>query len=154
MTPVIIIRDAVTVTLDRLEAKIQHPTPVAEAAAVAVASLTIRAFNDPSVRAAPWAPLTPETLARKIAAGVSTAPLKRSTLLFRSWVASADGGTGRVSTDRPYAKYHQWGTRRGLPARPMLPITGSPTAPQLTELAARNAVAAAKRALDEILEQS
>ena len=147
----LIIRDGVSAALDAIGAKRKNKQ-VAEAMGLAIVSLTIRAFNDPSVRAAPWAPLAPATLAEKIRAGKSTAILKRSTLLFRSWrVIEATGDFVRIGSDRFYAAFQQFGTGRGVPARPMLPLLGGPTDPQLAPFALTRMVSAAKAALQGFL---
>lgn len=147
----LIIRDQVSAILDEIGAKRKNKY-VAEAMGLAIVGLAIRSFNDPSVRAAPWAPLTEATLAKKIEEGTSTAILKRHTLLFRSWrVVEATSDFVRVGSDRFYAAFHQWGTKRGLPARPMLPLLGTPEAAQLTPLAAKRMVSAAKAALEGFL---
>lgn len=148
----ILIKDPVTAALDQVGAKIRDRTPIAEAVGLTVSSLAARSFNDPSVRASPWAPLKPATLREKIAAGQSTAILKRSTLLFRSWrVIEATADRVRVGSDRFYAIFHQFGTKRGLPARPMLPITGGVDNARLTDLAVRRVVDAARAALAALL---
>lgn len=143
----IVIRDQISAVLEELGTKRKNKA-VSEAMGLAVVSLTIRSFNDPSVRAAPWAPLAPATLAAKIQEGTSTAILKRHSLLFRSWrVIEATGDFVRVGSDRFYAAFHQFGTAR-IPARPMLPITAEK---QLTPLALTRMVSAAKAALEGIL---
>lgn len=143
----LIIRDQVSAILEELGAR-RANRHIAEAMGLAVVGLAVRSFNDPSARAAPWAPLKAATLAKKIEDGKSTAILKRNTLLFRSWrVVEATGDFVRVGSDRFYAAFHQWGTRRGLPPRPMLPLLGTPEAPELTPLAASRMVSVAKAAL-------
>lgn len=146
----IVIRDEITAVLDVLGARRTHQQ-VSEAIGLAVVSLTIRSFNDPSVRAAPWAPLAPLTLERKIAEGTSTAILKRHSLLFRSWrVIEATGDFVRIGSDRFYAMFHQFGTER-IPARPMLPMLGDPDSAEFTPLAVRRMIHAGKAALAGIL---
>lgn len=147
----LIIRDQVSAILEEVGAKRKNRA-VSEAMGLAVVGLAIRSFNDPSVRAAPWAPLTEATLAKKIEEGKSTAILKRNSILFRSWrVTEATADFVRIGSDRFYAAFHQWGTKRGLPARPMLPLLGTPDAAQLTPLAASRMVSAAKAALEGFL---
>lgn len=148
----LVIKDTATIALDALGARLRDRAPIAEAAGLAVVQLAIRSFNDPAVRAAPWAPLQERTLARKVAEGTSTAILKRRGVLFRSWrVIEATNDHVIVGSDRFYAMFHQFGTARGLPARPMLPITGGPGSSALTPLAVRNLTAAAKAKLQEML---
>lgn len=148
----IVIKDLVSASLDQLGAKIKDREPMLLAAGSAVEGLARRSFNDPGVRAAPWAPLKESTLKKKISEGTSTAILKRSTLLARSWHTSVAGQDSvRVGSDRFYALFQQFGTRRGLPPRPMLPLTGGATAPHLTELAVVRAVDAARSTLKDLL---
>jgi phage gpG-like protein len=147
----VIIKDQVSAVLDEIGAKRKNRA-VAEAMGLAIVGLAIRSFNDPSVRAAPWAPLAPATIAQKIEEGTSTAILKRHTLLFRSWrVIEATSDFVRVGSDRFYAMFHQFGTKRGLPARPMLPLVGDATSSRLTPLAVKRMVSAAKAALEGFL---
>lgn len=148
---VIIVKDQVSAVLEEIGAKRKNKH-IAEAMGLAIVGLTIRSFNDPNVRAAPWAPLKEATLERKIAEGTSTAILKRHSLLFRSWrVVEVTSAFVRLGSDRFYAPFHQWGTKRGLPARPMLPLLGTAAAAQLTPLAASRMVSAAKAALEGFL---
>ncbi len=81
---------------------------------------------------APWAPLSPRTLARK--RGRSTRILVASGKLERSLtVPGASGSHVRMigpatlafGTRVPYAEYHQLGTR-SMPARPVLPRAWPP----------------------------
>jgi phage gpG-like protein len=146
----LVIRDEVTAVLDELGARRKNKQ-IAQAIGLAVVGLTIRSFNDPSVRAAPWAPLSPETIERKLAEGTSTAILKRHSLLFRSWrVLEATSDFVRVGSDRFYALFHQFGTSGRVPARPMLPMTGGPEGATLTPLAVRRMVEVARAALEGI----
>ena len=144
------ITDQASAVLNALGAKLAHPQPVYEAAALAIASLTQRSFVDASVRAVPWIPLDPSTIKGKRRATFKSAILRRSGLLFKSWLATASDAEGTVATDRPYAVFHQFGTRR-LPMRPMLPIIGSASAPQLTQLAVRDVTEAAIAAFSAII---
>jgi phage gpG-like protein len=147
MQGTIIIKDHVSTLLEGLGGKIKRPKAVAEAMGLAVTALTIRSFNDPSVRAAPWSPLREATLARKIAEGKSTAILKRNVLLARSWrITELGGDYAKVGSDRFYAWFHQFGTSR-VPARPMLPIVGAPGSAQFTPLAVARMISVAKSAI-------
>jgi phage gpG-like protein len=146
----IIIRDQVTAVLDAIGAGAHRRSKaVAEAMGLAVVSLTIRSFNDPSVRAAPWPELKAATVARKVAEGKSTAILKARGLLFRSWrITDLTSDHVKVGSDRFYAYFMQKGTSRGVPARPMLPLTPDD---QLTPLALSRMVSAARAALAGLL---
>lgn len=147
----ITVTDQASALLAALGARLEHPQPIYEAAALAIVALTQRAFVEPGVRAAPWAPLAPATLRGRRAATYKTALLRRSGLLFRSWRTAATDAEGAVVTDRPYAAFHQFGTARGLSARPMLPILGAATQATLTPLAAQSMLEAAQAALSALL---
>jgi len=146
---ILIVQDTASAALAKLAANVADKRPILKAVGSAIAELAGRAFNDESVRAAPWAPLAPATVAQKLKAGTMTAILKRHGLLWHSFrvgavtVGSETDASVTVVSDRPYAGYHQTGTAR-MPARPMLPIT---TGGQLTLLARRNLLDAAKAVL-------
>lgn len=55
--------------------------------------------------------------------------IKRNLALSKSWGREpiVTANTVTVSSDRFYAPHLQFGTKRGLPARPMLPFIGGPT---------------------------
>jgi phage gpG-like protein len=125
-----------------------------------------RAFDDASLRAAPWAP-------RK--GGGSWPLLKRHGLLWRSFrVKPAGAGKAEAVTDRPYAAAHQFGTppkvirpknkkalfwpgaahpvrevhHPGVPARPYFPFNAQGT---LMPAAAEQLMATTRRRLAAIL---
>ncbi len=53
-----------------------------------------------------------------------TSPLIDTGALFRSIrVAEPQGDSVEITSDRPYATYHQFGTTR-MPARPFIPAIG------------------------------
>ena len=149
----IIIKDQATAVLDAIGAKRGQYKQVAEAMGLALVSLTIRSFNEETLRASPWAALKESTIARKIAEGTSTAILKRHGLLWRSWrVTEVTNAHVKVGSDRPYAGVHQFGSKDGrIPARPMLPMTGGPDSPTFTDLAVKRMVSVAKAALAGLL---
>ncbi|HLP01680.1 MAG TPA: phage virion morphogenesis protein [Opitutaceae bacterium] len=147
----IVIKDQISAVLDQLGAK-RPAKAVSEAMALTVVSMTIRSFNEPALRAAPWPALKEATVREKAKRGGANAILKRSTLLFRSWrVIEATAAHARVGSDRPYAAPHQWGTKRGLPARPMLPLVGGPEDATFTPLAVRRMTSVGKAALESLL---
>lgn len=130
------VRDTLSPGLKKAAAALADKKPVLEAVGLQLVSLTQRSFNDSGLRAAPWAPLKPATIAAKLKAGKSSAILKRNVVLSRSWrVVSVTNAGVTVGTDRFYAPFHQFGTRRGLPARPMLPFIGGPDNAQLAPFA-------------------
>lgn len=81
-----------------------------------------------------WAPLAPATLARKRAQGFSIKPLiRRGARGLRGQIVSRATQRGiRVGIGplTPYGVFHQYGTVR-IPARPFLPVRGTPSAPVL-----------------------
>lgn len=140
----LIVQDSATTALAQLAAGLADQRPALQAAGDAIAQLALRSFRDEAVRAAPWAPLAPRTVAAKLAAGAMTGTLMRHGLLSRSFrVTEVLADAVAIGSDRPYARWHQVGTAR-LPARPMLPINA---AGQLTPLAARNMLTAVKAVL-------
>lgn len=143
----VIIKDTATAVLDAIGAKRGQHKQVAEAMGLALVSLTLRSFNDESLRASPWAALKESTLAQKLAEGTSSAILKRHGLLWRSFrVVEATNSHVRVGSDRPQAAFHQFGTK-WIPARPMLPMTGG----KFTQLAVNRMISVAKAALAGLL---
>ncbi|WP_448579257.1 phage virion morphogenesis protein, partial [Thermosphaera sp.] len=157
-------RDLLTPALRHLARKISDKKPILEAMGLALVSVTQRAFNDPSLRPAPWP-------ARR---GGANPLLKRSGLLWKSpRIVALDGQSVTVGTDRPYAAYHQFGTRPymirprskralfwpgaahpvrharhpGLPARPFFPFDSSGRMMDRARECVRAAAAAKLRAM-------
>ncbi len=148
------VRDTLTPGLKKAAASIADKRPILEAMGLQMVSITQRSFNDAALRAAPWAPLKAATLAAKIKAGKSTAILKRDVVLARSWrVAALTNSSVTVGTDRPYAPHLQFGTRRGIPARPMLPFVGGPESAQLAPWAAEKLRKIGQAKLDSLLKK-
>ena len=129
MSTAVTFRDNLSPALAAQARKVADPRPILEAMALQMKSITDRSFNEPGQRVAPWAALKARTLKEKLKAGKSTAILKRDVVLARSWrVANVTKTSAQVLTDRPYALPLQTGSKRGLPARPMLPFVGSDAA--------------------------
>lgn len=147
------VRDFLSPGLRRIARRVGDPKPILEAAGLQLVSIAQRSFNDPSQRAAAWAPLQAKTLAAKIAAGKSTAILKRDVVLARSWrVVALTSRDVTVGSDRPYAGVHQFGSpRKGIPARPMLPFVGGPESAQLAPWAREKLTRIAQAKLDSLL---
>lgn len=147
------VRDTLTPGLARMAKQVSDKRPILEAVGLQLVSLTTRSFNDPALRAAPWAPLKSATLKAKAKAGKSSALLKRDVVLARSWrVTTLTGSAVTVGTDRPYAGYHQFGApRAGIPARPMLPFTGGPDDAKLAPWAREKLTKIAQAKLDSLL---
>jgi len=96
------------------------PRGVLEEIGMAIHRRVLEGFehqSDPWGR--PWKPLSPETIEKKRSSRIleDTGRLRQSfawRLLGRDAVV--------VGTNVEYALFHQYGTRRGLPKRPMLPL--------------------------------
>lgn len=63
-------------------------------------------------------------------------PLYDTGALSQSMTLKIGAGKAGVASDRPYAAYHQYGTKK-MPARPFVPALGPPGQEQLTEKAAQ-----------------
>jgi len=80
------------------------------------AAIATRAFREDTLRPLPWPPHSPRTHATWPLLMPPKAHLWRSIR-----VTSYDARHATVGTDRPYAPYLQFGTRK-MPARPFLPF--------------------------------
>lgn len=141
---------------------------MAAAGAKVLASMATDAFRNEKLRPAPWPPLAASTLARvgsKAAANRKTAkararakakaaadrkPLYDSGALSQSMRPVSSGETFGVASDRPYAVFHQYGTKK-MPARPFIPAPGDPGAEKLTPAAEKAVAEAAQAAFDAAL---
>lgn len=145
----VIVRDTVSTTLEVFGARGALKKHAAEAMGLVVVSLATRSFNEPALRASPWPALQESTIREKARRGLSSSILKAHGILWRSWrVADLGDDFVKVGSDRPYAGYHQWGTARGLPARPMLPLEGGPANPRFAPFAVRRLVSAARASIE------
>lgn len=137
-------RDTITPEIKRALKSVRDPRPSLEAMGLAVVSITQRNFTQSRYRPAAWPPLKAKTIKAKAKAGKSNRPLVGEGLLARSpRVVSVDRRRVVIGSDRPYASYHQLGTRR-VPARPFFPFTRSGN---LTPAARRVVLAALKGSL-------
>ena len=158
-----IIKDTISPKLAQLIRECRDPKKILEAMGTSLVSVTKRAFNDPSLRPQTWAEVKKS----------SGAPLKRSGTMWQSIrVTDLKTNSVTVGTDRPYAIYHQYGSKPyvirpkgkkalswpgakhpvkqvnhpGLPARPFFPFDQNgkmiPTAIRQVEAAAKAALAA------------
>lgn len=115
-------RNTITPDLARKLKTAKDPRPALEAAGLVVVQRTVRAFDEPGVRPAPWQALKASSLASKAKEGKSNAILKRDGVLWRSIrITSLTSRGVTIGTDRFYAQFHQLGTRR-MPARPFFPF--------------------------------
>lgn len=94
-------RNTLTPEMARMARECGRPRKVLEAMGTTLASTTQRAFNDASLRPAPWAPVKKQ----------GGAPLKRSGALWHSIrVTELTDSLTKVGTDRKYAGWLQYGT--------------------------------------------
>jgi phage gpG-like protein len=116
------IKDQISPQLIKLARRLENRRPILEAMGEQLVSLTKRAFDEPAIRPANWAPVKKT--------GKKNKPLIMYGALFQSIKISAlSNNSVTVSTDRPYAAIHQLGGRtRPIPARPFFPfLHGKPT---------------------------
>jgi phage gpG-like protein len=140
-----ITQDSITPKLRKLARTPAIRRQVLEAMGTQLVSLTKRAFNDASLRAAAWsAHKKPQC----------NQLLKKSGALFQSIrIARMTDDAVTVASDRRYAAVHQLGSARakgrggGIPARPFFPFTGG----QMTQIAQGRVQATARRKLDALL---
>ncbi len=93
-------RDTISPTLKRAAAGIKDKRPILEAMGAQLTSLTIRAFNDPSLRPAPW----------PAKSDGSPATLRKNQVLVHSIrIVKLTNSSVTVGTDRVYAAIHQLG---------------------------------------------
>ena len=133
--------DHISPRLIKIARSLADRRPILEAMGKQLESLTVRAFNEPALRPAPWAP-------RK-KTGEKHALLIKSLALFESITTShLTNNSVTVSSSRPYAAIHQLGgITRPIPARPFFPfLKGQPT-----PLAVRKLEAIMKEKLEAIL---
>jgi Mu-like prophage protein gpG len=124
--------------------------PISAAAAEGAARMGARAFREEALRPAPWEPLAPSTM-RQVNRGfdkkksklskkkqetanfiknplIDTGAMMRFLRAFEIGERAPDGGyIASIASDRPYAAFHQFGTKH-IPARPFLPIDANLTA--------------------------
>lgn len=116
-------KDTLTPDLRKKLKAVSNRQPALRAGGEVLVQMAKRSFDEPALRAAPWAPLKPSTIKQKARAGKSSGLLKSSGTLWRSLrVIGVDATSVRIGSDRPYAAYHQLGTRH-IPARPFFPVT-------------------------------
>ena len=158
-------KDTLSPGLAKMARSCGNPKPILEAMGEKLVSITTQAFRNEALRPAAWPPVKKKGGSPLYASGA----LKHSiqvTGLTNNYVT--------VETDRPYAPYHQFGTRPyeivarlkkalfwpgaahpvksvhhpGLPARPFFPFDASGN---MTPVAKQKVEAAAKVALAKLL---
>ena len=110
------IRDGITPDLKRKARALNDAGKkrALQAMGLATASLAMQAFTQPGARAAQWAPRKDD---------LPHALLQKSTTLRKSLVVRASATSAVISSDRPYAAVHQFGSQsKNIPARPFLPF--------------------------------
>ncbi len=91
-------------------------TAALEVMGIVVRDWAVQAFTDETMRAAPWPDKKDGT----------PATLQLTHALIHSYRVEARPRVVEIGSDRPYALTHQVGDdSRGMPARPMLPVTSS-----------------------------
>ncbi len=145
-----IIRDEITPGLGKLSQQIRNMRPFLEAMGTSLVSIVKRTFSDQYLRIKEWPPNRRDS--KSAAAGMNSSALRRSGALWQSiTITKVTDHSVTVGTDRPYASFHQYGTKPyvirpkfkkvlawpgathpvgkvnhpGLPARPFFPF--SPT---------------------------
>jgi phage gpG-like protein len=130
--------DSLTPALQKMAAGCKNKKPILEAMGNTLVSLTIRAFTNESLRASSW----PE-VKKKVGA-----PLYKSGAMKHSIrIVDANNEHVLVGTDRFYAKFHQFGTKK-MPARPFFPFDANG---KLIPPALRNVQLSAAAALNKLL---
>lgn len=115
-------RNAISPDLAKALRASQRAAPAMKAAGEVLVQMAKRSFDEPALRITNWPPLKSSTIKQKTKAGKSNAILKSSGTLWRSLrVISAEATRVTIGSDRPYAAFHQIGTRH-IPARPFFPI--------------------------------
>lgn len=126
------VRDTLTPGLKKAAGAVADKRPILAAWGEQMVAFARGSFNNPAWRAIAWAPLKASTIAQKIKLGRNSGIMKRNLVLSKAWrVDAVTNSFVRVGTDRLQAPYLQFGTRRGLPPRPMLPFIGGPDTAQL-----------------------
>lgn len=97
-----VVQDTISPGLAKMIAASRNPKAVLEAMCLQLVSLTKRAFSDSSLRPTPWAPVKKQ----------SGSALRASGTLWQSIrTISVTNDRGEIGTDRPYAAWHQFGTK-------------------------------------------
>lgn len=110
-------------SLDAVLGSLRDPSPALNAIGQEFASKTLLGFRDSrSPWGEAWAPLQPSTLRQRRKKGKGAKPLLDTTQLEGSHTYKVSGDTVEIGGNVEYASYQQFGTKRGIPARPFLPI--------------------------------
>lgn len=116
--------DALRDRLDEIGERARNLEPVLSVAAEDLKTLVDDSFEGSrSPAGVRWQPLAPATVKKRRQG--SSKPLVDTGNLRNSINASSGPGRLSVGTNVPYAGFHQFGTG-DIPARPFLPIAGSP----------------------------
>jgi phage gpG-like protein len=116
------------------EMKLVTPAIVAEACAMICkeARDSLGSYQDG------WPSLKPETIARKVMGDI---PLLETGQLRDSIPWNSEGNQGYVGSDDMKAVYHEFGTSRGVPARPFLGPAALKMEDQIHKMAAKPVMA-------------
>lgn len=133
-----ITHDSLTPKLREMAARCIYKKPILEAMGNALVSITVRAFTNESLRASSWAEVQ-----KKVGS-----PLYKSGAMKHSIrIVEANNEHVLVGTDRFYAKFHQFGTKK-MPARPFFPFDANG---KLIPPALRNVQISAAAAMRKLL---
>jgi len=139
MSATVSLRDSLTPALRKALGRVRDKSPMLRAMAAAVVGISTRSFREARLRPKEWPALAESTLRRKGGKGnllIDTGALAQS-------IASGEpqGDRIEVGTDRPYAPYHQSGTKK-MPARPFMPWDDEASLTPDAERAVREALEA------------
>ena len=126
------VTDKLSPSLAAMAARLKNKRPVLEAMGETFRSIAVRSFTDEAMRPAPWAPLKPATVKRKKGAG---GILRNKGAMWQSLKVTPlklSNDSVTVSSDRPYAAFHQFGTKY-IPARPFFPMLNGKLTPSAKE---------------------
>jgi len=121
-------RDDITPDVRKRLRKVKPATSLNRAIGVGLVGLTKEAFNNASLRPAPWV--------NKKDGSPATLKSREASMWRSIRILQVSGAGVDIGSDRPYASIHQLGGRsRPMPARPFFPVlNGKLTAPALRRI--------------------
>jgi len=129
--------------LEGIKTRVRNLSPVLQVVIedlVKFQSDTFRSGKRDPATGEPWAALTAGTVTKKAKAGKEQILVWSNRMSKPSTRADAADGSVIIGSNIPYAKHHQFGTRK-MPARPFLPSSswrdGSPQASLMLKIYAR-----------------
>jgi len=134
------IRDAISPALLKA-ASAETLKKALRAGATVLARDTRLSWKEAGRRPLPWADLAASTIKGK---GNATILVDTGHLKDSITIGEVTDRTATVGSDAPYAPYHQFGTKKGLQARPFIPASADG---KLTELAEKEIAGAMEAAI-------